>query len=64
MDNNQDKEYSLKTDQTYRKGQSIFYKGDEARILDVKPVFIIKIKGKSKVICGDVLLNDVCLNRN
>ena len=55
--------YALRTGTTYRKGQSIFYKGDKAIILDVKPVFIIKIKGKSKVICGDALLNDVCLNR-
>lgn len=35
----QDKEYSLKTDAAFRKGQSIFYKGDEAKVLDVKPVF-------------------------
>jgi len=52
---------SLRTETTYRKGQSIFYKGDKAKILDVKPVFIIKIEGKNKVVCGDALINDVCL---
>ena len=56
-----DKECSLKADSAYRKGQSIYYKGDEAKILDVKPVLTIKIKGKSHLICGNVLLNDVCL---
>jgi hypothetical protein len=61
MDNNQDKEYYIKTDGTYHKGQNIFYKGDEARILDLKPVFTIKIKGKSQVICGNILLKDICL---
>ena len=56
-----DKECFLKTDSAYRKGQSIYYKGDEAKILDVKPVFTIKIKGKSHIMCGDILVNDVCL---
>jgi len=57
----QDKEHSTQTDPTYRKGQSIFYKGDKARILDVKPVFTIIIQDKNKIMCGNVLLNDVCL---
>jgi len=57
----QDKEYSLKTDAAFRKGQSIFYKGDEATVLDVKPVLTIIIQDKNKIMCGNVLLNDVCL---
>jgi len=56
-----DKKFSLKADSAYRKGQSIYYKGDEAKILAVKPVFTIKIKGKTQIVCGNILLNDVCL---
>ena len=56
-----DKECFLKTDSPYRTGQSIYYKGDEAKILAVKPVFTIKIKGKTQIVCGNILLNDVCL---
>lgn len=61
MANIQDKEHFMKTDPTYRKGQSIFYKGDKAKVLDVKPVFTIIIQDKNKIMCGNVLLNDVCL---
>ena len=53
--------YALRTETTYRKGQSIFYKGDKAKVLDVKPVFTIIIQDKNKIMCGNVLLNDVCL---
>jgi hypothetical protein len=43
----------------FHKGQRIIYKGEEASVLDVKPVFTIKVKGKNMVVCGNVLLNDV-----
>jgi hypothetical protein len=43
----------------FHKGQKIIYKGEEASVLDVKPVFTIKVKGKNMVVCGNVLLNDV-----
>ena len=52
--------YSDKTDQTYCKGQCILYKGSQAMILDVHPVFTIKIKGENKIICGNAILPDVC----
>ena len=42
----------------YQKGQKIIYKGQEASILEIKPVFTIRIKGKRHVICGNIL-NDV-----
>ena len=48
----------------FHKGQSIIYKGEEASVLDVKPVFTIKVKGKNMVVCGNVLLNDVRPLRN
>ena len=48
----------------FHKGQKIIYKGEEASVLDVKPVFTIKVKGKNTVVCGNVLLNDVRPARN
>ena len=47
-------------DYIFHKGQSIIYQGEEASIINVRPVFIIKIKGTNQVICGDHLLDDVC----
>ena len=44
----------FKADQLYRPGQHIIYKGEDARILEVKPVFTIRISGKSHVICGNI----------
>ena len=64
MADSQNREYSVKTDTTHSKGQYIFYKGDEAKILDVKPVFTIKIEGKNKIVCGNAILKDVCLKNN
>jgi hypothetical protein len=52
------KESPNKINQCYRKGQHIFYKGEDAQVLEVKPVFIIRIKGTSHVICGNIF-NDV-----
>ncbi len=60
MASNQDIEYSMKTDGTFQKGQYIFYKGDEAKILGVKPVVTIKIENKNQIICGDVVIKDIC----
>ena len=42
----------------YYKGQQIIYKGEEAEVLAVTPVFIIKVIGKNQVVCGNIL-NDV-----
>jgi hypothetical protein len=61
MANNQDKEYYMKTDETFQKGQNILFQGDEAQILDVKPVLTIKLTEKNQIICGDVLLKDISL---
>ena len=60
MPNNQDNEYSMKTDGTFQKGQYVLYQGDEAKILNVKPVVTIKIEAKNEIICGDVVLKDIC----
>ena len=53
------KKHFTREDTNFHKGQRIIYKGEEASVLDVKPVFTIKVKGKNMVVCGNVLLNDV-----
>jgi hypothetical protein len=53
------KKHSLMEEGGFHKGQRIIYKGEEASVLDVKPVFTIKVKGKNMVVCGNALLNDV-----
>ena len=55
---------SNKKDQIFYKGQSIIYQGETASVLSVRPLFIIKIKDKSQVICGNHLLNDVSPYKN
>ena len=48
----------------FHKGQSIIYHGEEASVINVRPIFIIKIKDKNQVICGDHLLDDVSPYKN
>ena len=55
---------SNRKDCIFHKGQSIIYQGEEASVINVRPVFIIKIKDKNQVICGDHLLDDVCPYKN
>ncbi len=54
-------EKSIKKEQKLQKGQTVFYQGEEASILDVEPVLTIKVKSKNYVVCGDTLLDDLCL---
>jgi len=56
--NNLGKIHSIKTNELYHKGQQIIYKGEEAEVLAVTPVFVIKVTGKNQVVCGN-MLNDV-----
>ena len=53
-----------KKDCIFHKGQSIIYHGETASVISIRPVFIIKIKDKHQVICGNHLLNDVCPYKN
>ena len=55
------KEKAIKKEQKFQKGQTVFYQGEEASILDVEPVLTIKVKSKNYVVCGDTLLNEVTL---
>lgn len=56
--NNPVRVHSIKTDGMYHKGQQIIYKGEEAEVLAVTPVFVVKVTGKNQVVCGNIL-NDV-----
>ena len=50
---------SDRKDCIFHKGQMVLYKGREANVLDVKPVFIIRLKDTCEIICGDTLLNEI-----
>ena len=55
---------SNRKDCIFHKGQMVLYKGREASVVNVRPVFIIRIKCKCEIICGDTLLNEVSPYRN
>jgi len=48
------KEETLKKDRVFRKGEKVIYKGQEASVLEVKPVLTIRIKGEVHVVCGNI----------
>ncbi len=52
------KENTVQMDRIYHKGQKVIYRGQVANIVELKPVLIIRIKGKGHVVCGN-LLRDV-----
>ena len=52
------KEETVKSDRIFRKGEKVIYKGQEASVVEVKPVLTIRIKGEVHVVCGNIL-NDV-----
>jgi hypothetical protein len=52
------KEVTFKNDRVFRKGEQVLYKGQEASVVEVKPVLTIRIKGEVHVVCGNIL-NDV-----
>ena len=56
------KDRSIKKEQMFQKGQTIIYQGEEASILEVEPVLTIKGKSKNYIVCGDTLLNEVCMD--
>ena len=39
----------------FHQGEKVIYKGEEAIVLNVKPVFIVKLLGRNQVVCGNVL---------
>ena len=55
---------SDRKDCIFRKGQMVLYMGKEAKVLNVRPVFIIRLKDTCEIICGDTLLNETSPYRN
>jgi hypothetical protein len=49
-------------EQMFQRGQTVIYQGEEARVLEVEPVFTIITKNTNRLVCGDTLLNDLCLS--
>ena len=49
-------------EQMFQRGQTVIYQGEEARVLDIEPVFTIITKNTNRLVCGDSLLNDLCLS--
>lgn len=48
-------------EQLFQQGQTVFYQGEEARVLDIAPVLTIITKKTNRLICGDSLINDLRL---
>jgi hypothetical protein len=46
---------TLKRDMILHKGEKVIYKGQEASVVEVKPVLTIRIKGEVHVVCGNIL---------
>jgi hypothetical protein len=51
--------YFAEIKRMYQRGQRIIYEGNEAEIIEISPVFTIRIVGKSTVICGNTLYNEI-----
>jgi len=51
---------ALNKDELFKKGQRVFYKGREAKVINVNPVFTIRIEGEHEIICGNIA-NEVSL---
>ncbi len=58
----QHKKQATEKEQMFQRGQTVIYQGEEARILDVEPVFTIITKNTNRLVCGDILQDDLCLN--
>jgi hypothetical protein len=54
MSNQPDKEKII-----YQKGQKIIYKGEEAIVLEVEPIFTVKIIGENHIACGNNIMNEI-----
>ena len=46
---------TVKSDGILHKGEKVIYKGQEASVVEVKPVLTIRIKGEVHVVCGNIL---------
>ena len=48
-------EETVTSDRILHKGEKVIYKGQEASVVEVKPVLTIRIKGEVHVVCGNIL---------
>ena len=39
----------------FYRGQRVIYQGQEAKVVNINPVFTIKIEGKHEIICGNIV---------
>jgi hypothetical protein len=44
----------INKDEFFYKGQRVIYKGREAKVINVNPVFTIRIEGEHEIICGNI----------
>jgi hypothetical protein len=51
---------TINKDEFFHKGQRVFYKGREAKVINVNPVCTIRIEGEHEIICGNIA-NEVSL---
>ena len=45
---------SINEDVLFYKGKRVIYQGREAKVINVNPVFTIRIEGKYEIICGNI----------
>ena len=48
------KRSAINEDVLFSKGQRVIYQGREAKVINVNPVFTIRIEGKHEIICGNI----------
>ena len=51
---NQIKGKAIYEDEPFFKGQRVIYQGREAKVININPVFTIRIEGKHEIICGNI----------
>ena len=45
---------AINEDVSFYRGQRVIYQGREAKVINVNPVFTIRIEGKDEIICGNI----------
>ena len=49
------KERVINEEILFHKGQKVIYQGREAKVININPVFTIRIEGKHEIICGNIV---------
>ena len=45
---------TIDNEELFHKGQRVFYRGREAKVINVNPVFTIRIEDEHEIICGNI----------